>query len=363
MWICFAFFVMLCGDFVRSFQCQRGTVTNHQSRTTLLMGKKIPIQFRGEMRKYEKASRAKAAYDANLPKDVPVFNIFAKGNGSFYDWVPCGSFVGEKSAGNLVNAWSSGFMTDMYKNQLDQGIARSIFSQEEALVKAIQENVRIYRKLPKEQIIFGYKIEFEGLEEKMGKQNITILTKGMEKSWLDNVKDGVTNVFNFAGEGDDDDTTEANADDKKQTNLAPAAAANTPRTKDYTISAKTGKPIKFLPGINTRRARKIAEAALQAEEAAASISTTKSTTTTAEKKGPSSYVIPPQRSSASATNPATQTAAVSATGTATMTKPATSSNTAVTAPGGFGAVAPVEEEKNWMDNLQDSFNNIFKIKL
>ena len=38
-------------------------------------------------------------------------------------------------------------MTDMYKNQLEQGIARSVFNQEDAFVKGIIENFTRSRKL------------------------------------------------------------------------------------------------------------------------------------------------------------------------------------------------------------------------
>ena len=52
-------------------------------------------------------------------------------------WIPCGDLAGDQRATALVNAWLSGFLTDMYRNQLDQGIARSVFNQEDSFVKGM----------------------------------------------------------------------------------------------------------------------------------------------------------------------------------------------------------------------------------
>lgn len=76
----------------------------------------------------------------------------------------------------------------MYKGQLEQGIARSVFNQEDSFVKGITENFKPFKKFTKEQLQFGFKVEFEGVKEKMGDLPITPLVKGMEKGWIDNVK-------------------------------------------------------------------------------------------------------------------------------------------------------------------------------
>ena len=86
-------------------------------------------------------------------------------------------------------------MTDMYRNQLEQGIARSDFNQEDSFVKGIIENFKPFKKFTKEQLQFGFKVEFPGVQEKFGDVAVTPLVKGMEKGWLDNVKDGIGGLF------------------------------------------------------------------------------------------------------------------------------------------------------------------------
>ena len=104
--------------------------------------------------------------------------------------------AGDQRATSLVNAWLSGFLTDTYRDQLDQGIARSVFNQEDSFVKGITENFKPFKKFTKEDLQFGYKVEFTGVVEKFGDLPITPLVKGMEKSWFDKVKDGFGNLFN-----------------------------------------------------------------------------------------------------------------------------------------------------------------------
>lgn len=86
-------------------------------------------------------------------------------------------------------------MTDMYKTQLEQGIARSVFNQEDSFVKGIVENFKPFKKFTKDQLQFGFKVEFPGVVEKFGDLPVTPLVKGMEKGWFDNVKDGLGGLF------------------------------------------------------------------------------------------------------------------------------------------------------------------------
>ncbi len=109
--------------------------------------------------------------------------------------MPCGDLAGDQRATALVNAWLSGFMTDMYRKQLEQGVARSVFNQEDSFVKGITENFKPFKSFTKEQLQFGFKVEFPGVEEKMGSLPITPLVKGMEKNWIDNIKDGFSSMF------------------------------------------------------------------------------------------------------------------------------------------------------------------------
>lgn len=128
------------------------------------------------------------------PTGVPVFKVFVRPKSGGL-WLPCGDLSGDSRATSLVNAWQSGFMTDMYKSQLDQGVAKSVFAQGDSFVKNVIENYKPFKKCSPEDLEFGYKVEFEGLEEKFPDQKVTTLEKGMEKGWFDNLKEKVTNLF------------------------------------------------------------------------------------------------------------------------------------------------------------------------
>lgn len=158
-------------------------------------GNRIPMDKRGEYMKQKQIMEAREQIQSNRAKGVPVFKVFVRPKtGGF--WVPCGDLVGDNRATSLVNAWLSGFLEDMYKSQLDKGVARSIYSQEDSFVKSITENFRPYKKFTKEQLQFGYKIDFEGVVEKKGEQKVTELQKGMDRTWFDDIKDSVQQSFN-----------------------------------------------------------------------------------------------------------------------------------------------------------------------
>lgn len=165
--------------------------------SSLLMkgkGSKIPIQNRGEYMKRQRIMEQQQAMERSKPKDVPIFRVFvrAKAGGP---WIPSGDLAGDQRAAALVNAWMSGFLADVYKGQMDRGVAQAVFSQEDALVKTIKENFKPFKNYTKEQLEFGYKVDFKGVEEKMGEQKPTVLTKGMEKGWFDNLKEGFSGIF------------------------------------------------------------------------------------------------------------------------------------------------------------------------
>ena len=75
------------------------------------------------------------------------------------------------------------------------GVAKSISAQDDAFAKNIIENYKPFKKFSKEDLQFGYKIKFIGLEEKMGEQKITPIVEGMEKNWADGVRESLGNLF------------------------------------------------------------------------------------------------------------------------------------------------------------------------
>ena len=62
----------------------------------------------------------------------------------------------------------SGFLPNLYKSQIDRGVARSLFTQEDSFVNGLIQNFRPFKKYTKEDLEFGFKVIFEGLEEKLG---------------------------------------------------------------------------------------------------------------------------------------------------------------------------------------------------
>eukprot|EP01039_Chlorochromonas_danica_P007717 gene7717-8528_t len=151
-------------------------------------------------------------------KDLPTFVILARvSDGS--PWMPVGQLVGDQRARALVNAYSSGFLTDLYKKQLDRGIAKSIFAQEEKFLENLKENYRMFRKGIPETLEFGYRIDYEPLAKKMGSPTVNKVDRSMEKDWLDKLKDGFANIFQSGSEEEDEE------DDKEK------AAANQVKPK------------------------------------------------------------------------------------------------------------------------------------
>jgi hypothetical protein len=167
------------------------------SRSELTMkgkGGKVPVNQRGEYMKQQRMMDQKAQMEMGKKEGVPVFKVFVRPRAGGL-WIPCGDLAGDERATALVNAYMSGFMTDMYKTQIRQGIAKSVFSQEDAFVNGLIENYKPFRKFTKNDLQFGFKVDYEGLEEKMGEQKIEALEPGMEKNWGDNIREGLGGLF------------------------------------------------------------------------------------------------------------------------------------------------------------------------
>jgi hypothetical protein len=167
------------------------------TRSTLEMkgkGGRVPIDQRGEFMKRQRMIAAKAQIDSQKRTDVPVFNIFVRPKVGGL-WIPCGDLAGDQSATALVNGWMSGFMGDMYKGQLENGVAKAIFNQGDGFTNNLIENYKPFKKFTKDDLEFGYKITFPGLEEKVGELKIKKLERGMEKTWVDKAKDSLGGLF------------------------------------------------------------------------------------------------------------------------------------------------------------------------
>ena len=83
----------------------------------------------------------------------------------------------------------------MYKGELDRGIARSVFGNDNAFAKNIIENYKPFKRYGPGDLEFGYKVKFPGLEEKFGEMKTMVIDESMQKNWLDNAKEGLGGLF------------------------------------------------------------------------------------------------------------------------------------------------------------------------
>ena len=177
--VCILLLLLLCSSLILAYT-MKGNVGSMQMKGG---GSRMP-RPKGQKEELQKQQQMTEAR-RNRPKDVPIFNLFARSvNGGF--WIPCGELTGDARAKTMVDAWMSGFLEDMYKSRLDSGVARSVFSQEEALRKNLP-----FKKFSKEKLQFGYSIEYIGLVEKKGEQKVTALERGSEKGWFENIRDSI----------------------------------------------------------------------------------------------------------------------------------------------------------------------------
>jgi hypothetical protein len=119
-------------------------------------------------------------------------------------WLPCSELAGDNRAASLVRAWQSGFLADVYKGQMDRGVAATVFANDEAFAKGVIANSKLFSKLTPDQLSFGYTVEFDELKDKLKDQEVIVLNKDMQKSWVDNAKDKFASFFNKDDDKDDE---------------------------------------------------------------------------------------------------------------------------------------------------------------
>mmetsp|Transcript_11499 Transcript_11499/g.42932 ORF Transcript_11499/g.42932 Transcript_11499/m.42932 type:complete len:210 (-) Transcript_11499:140-769(-) len=165
------------------------------TRTSVVVAKKgkpnVPVQFRGAAKQREQMRDFMDQQEQAQQGDdgVPTFNLFVRSKKAGI-WYPCGALKGDARSTALVNAWQGKFLRGLYKSQLDRGVARSVFEDEKRLIGTV---MRSYPQLKasKTSLEFGYKVSVAGIEETIGKQEVTLLDKEMMKGLIDNVKDSL----------------------------------------------------------------------------------------------------------------------------------------------------------------------------
>jgi hypothetical protein len=101
-------------------------------------------------------------------------------------WYPCGSFKGDdRSAALCSNYRDDGFLAGISKNQLDAGVAGSLFRDQANLVETICRGYPQLRKT-KEALQFGYKLAYDGLSADQEKINVIEIKE--QKGFLDGIK-------------------------------------------------------------------------------------------------------------------------------------------------------------------------------
>ncbi len=177
----------------------------------------VPIQMRGQYKKAQELSQMrKEMIAASQAGDdgLPVFNLFVRtkrGNVSCFDcccqypsctnheiltfccdfhqmWYPCGSFKGDDRSAALTKSWAdNGLLAGISKKQLDGGIAGSLYRDLDKLKETILRAFPQLRK-NKDELEFGYKLSFKGLDEEKAKE-IFVVEPKENKGVLDNIKD------------------------------------------------------------------------------------------------------------------------------------------------------------------------------
>lgn len=183
------------------------------TRGTLEMkgkGSRVPIDQRGEFIKRQRMIEQREAMTnptTTTPdgKPAPVFQVFTRPKAGGL-WIPVGDLQGDERSSAVVTAWMEGFlgMEGMYKGELDRGIARSVFGNDNAFAKNIIENYKPFKRYGPGDLEFGYKVKFPGLEEKFGEMKTMVIDESMQKNWLDNAKEGLGGLFGGGNKGQDE---------------------------------------------------------------------------------------------------------------------------------------------------------------
>ena len=101
-------------------------------------------------------------------------------------WYPCGSFKGDERSNALCSSWrDDGFLAGISKNQLDAGVAGSLYRDQENLKETICRGYPQLRK-SKADLEFGYKLAYDGLSGSKLEMNIVVPKE--QKGFLDGVK-------------------------------------------------------------------------------------------------------------------------------------------------------------------------------
>lgn len=166
-------------------------ISRHISRNSelILYGKrKVPVQFRGGQGKGDiQQQRAQFEEIKKTTETMPVFTVLVRHAGGIPKWYPVAGFQGDGNSKAIVDAYIgdgffSGILKDVYRQQIEASIAKSVFDQERKLIgDAIKQFPEL--KKVKFNLEFGFSIAYGPYNRKMGKNPApTVLKKEMTKS-------------------------------------------------------------------------------------------------------------------------------------------------------------------------------------
>jgi len=148
----------------------------------------IPPQMRGQYKRaQEMQNMREQMMEAQDPSTdgLPVFNLYVRTKVANM-WYPCGSFKGdERSAALASNYKDQGLLAGISKNQLDGGVAGSLYRDLDKMKDSVTRGYPQLRK-SRDELEFGYKLSYEGLGEEQGK--IQVVEPKETKGFFDNVK-------------------------------------------------------------------------------------------------------------------------------------------------------------------------------
>lgn len=162
---------------------------NHGAMIQMKKGKdNVPPAMRAQYKKQrELQGMREQMMDAQSPgtDGLPVFNLFVRTPRANM-WYPCGSFKGDDRSGALCSSWrDGGLLAGVSKNQLDAGVAGSLYGDKDKLVETICRGYPQLRK-SKDTLEFGYKLAYDGLSEEQSKINVIVPKE--TKGFFDGVK-------------------------------------------------------------------------------------------------------------------------------------------------------------------------------
>lgn len=120
------------------------------------------------------------------PDGLPVFNLFVRTKRANV-WYPCGSFKGDERSGALAKSYADdGMLAGISKKQIDNGIASSLYRDQEKLKDSI---CRAYPQLRKsrDEFEYGYKLAYIGLSKEKA-DDIKVIEPKESKGLIDNIK-------------------------------------------------------------------------------------------------------------------------------------------------------------------------------